>query len=210
LREVWNEAYSNDGSFFGEEPSTFALLSCQYFKERGMNKVLELGCGQGRDALFFASQGIAVKALDYSSVAIDVARTKAKERALPVDATVHDVRRPLPFGNDEFDAVYSHMFFSMLFTWSELKFIFQELRRVLKGKGLNFFSVRNNNDRFYREGKAADDGIYDVNGFQIRFFDRHDVESMMEGFQILEIKEAHEDPATLYLVLSSKSQFQAR
>jgi SAM-dependent methyltransferase len=33
-------------------------------------KILELGCGQGRDTLFFASKGIDVTALDFSSVAI--------------------------------------------------------------------------------------------------------------------------------------------
>ena len=33
--------------------------------------ILELGCGQGRDTIFFASNGLDVVAIDSSQVAID-------------------------------------------------------------------------------------------------------------------------------------------
>ena len=62
------------------------------------------------------------------------------------------------------------MLLNMRFSLHELHFIFSEIRRVLKSKGLNFFSVRNNNDKSYRKGIEVDKGIYDVNGFQVRFF----------------------------------------
>jgi hypothetical protein len=42
---------------------------------------------------------------------------------------------------------------------------------VLKPKnGLKFFSVRNHNDKSYCKGVEVDKGIYDIGGFQIRFF----------------------------------------
>jgi hypothetical protein len=47
---------------------------------------------------------------------------------------------------------------------------FSGLRRVLKSKGLNFFSVLNNNDKSYQKGVEVYKGIYDVNGFQVRLF----------------------------------------
>ena len=62
------------------------------------------------------------------------------------------------------------MLFNMRFSEDELHFIFSEIRRVLKLKGLNFFSVRNHNDKSYGKGREIDKGIYDINGFQIRFF----------------------------------------
>jgi len=69
--------------------------------------MLELGCGQGRDTLFFASKGIEVSALDYSSVAIDGLIELAKERNLlsNIRASVYDVKSVIPFKNDEFDTV---------------------------------------------------------------------------------------------------------
>ena len=60
-----------DASFFGDDPSNFGLECYKEFKKHGVNKILELGCGQGRDAIFFAFNGIDVVAIDSSHVAID-------------------------------------------------------------------------------------------------------------------------------------------
>jgi hypothetical protein len=79
MSEVWNKVYKLDNSFFGEEPSNFALLCFNHMKSNNAKKVLELGSGHSRDAIFFASNGIEVDALDYSSVAIDILNKIAKE-----------------------------------------------------------------------------------------------------------------------------------
>jgi 2-polyprenyl-3-methyl-5-hydroxy-6-metoxy-1,4-benzoquinol methylase len=41
-------------------------------KMNNAKKVLEIGAGQGRDTIFFASNGIEVEALDYSVVAVEI------------------------------------------------------------------------------------------------------------------------------------------
>ena len=94
----------------------------------------------------------------------------------------------------------------MKFSLDELHFIFSEIRRVLKPKGLNFFSVRNYNDKSYRKGREIDKGIYDINGFQIRFFTEKEIKDLTteEGFELLWLKEEYEEPVTLYLVASRK------
>jgi SAM-dependent methyltransferase len=95
----------------------------------------------------------------------------------------------------------------MKFSLDELHFIFSEIRRVLKPKGLNFFSVRNHNDKFYGKGREIDkEGIYDINGFQIRFFTEKEIQDLTTegGFELLWIKEEYEEPVTLYLVSSRK------
>jgi SAM-dependent methyltransferase len=152
MSSFWDRICQTDNSFFGEEPSNFAL-SCynEYMEKNNLKKILELGCGQGRDILFFASKGIEITALDYSSVAIDGLIKRVKERNLlsNIHTSIFDARsdNTIPFDKDEFDVVYSHMFFNMLFTWEQLKFMFQEIRRVLRGNRFNFFSVRNHNDK---------------------------------------------------------------
>ena len=40
--------------------------------------------------------------------------------------------------------------------------------------GLNLFSVRSDNDAMYRKGTEVEENIYDINGFQIRFFTKPD------------------------------------
>jgi len=204
MDNVWDNVYEKDTSFFGDEPSKFALSCYDLMKKNDVKKILEIGCGQGRDCLFFTSKGIEVAALDYSKVAIDGLSEHAKQKNLCVDAHVYDVKKPLPFDSSSFDAVYSHMFLSMRFSSDELKFILSEIKRILKDNGFHFFSVRNHNDKFYTKGTKVDDDVYDINGFQIRFFTRQEIEDLLAGFKILEIKEDYEDPVTLYLVTSRK------
>ena len=177
-------------------------------KTNNVKKVLELGSGHGRDTTFFASNAIEVQALDYSVVAIDILNKIAKEKGLPIKSQLIDLgSSPLPFPNGYFDAVYSHMFFNMRFSEDQLHFMFSEIRRVLKLKGLNFFSVRNYNDKSYGKGRKIDKGIYDINGFQIRFFMEKEIHDLLSqgGFEILWIKKEYEEPVTLYLVSSRKT-----
>ena len=71
MSEIWNKVYSSDASIFGDVPSNFGLNCHEEFKKHVVKKLLELGCGQGRDTTFFASNGIDVVAIDCSRVAIE-------------------------------------------------------------------------------------------------------------------------------------------
>jgi SAM-dependent methyltransferase len=177
-------------------------------KANNATKVLELGAGHGRDTTFFASNGIEVEALDYSVAAVEILDKIAKEKRLPIKPQIFDVKNPLPFPDGNFNVVYSHMLLNMKFSLDDLHFIFSEIRRVLKPKGLNFFSVRNHNDKSYGKGRREiDKGIYDINGFQIRFFTEKELQDLTTeegGFELLWIKEEYEEPVTLYLVSSRK------
>jgi SAM-dependent methyltransferase len=208
MSEVWNKVYKSDHDFFGKEPSNFALLCFNHMKKTNNAKkvLLELGAGHGRDTIFFSSNGIKVEALDYSVTAVGILDNIAKEKRLPIKSQIFDVKSPLPFPDIYFDAVYSHMLLNMRFSLDDLLFIFSEIKKVLKPKGLNFFSVRNHNDKFNGKGREVDKGIYDINGFQIRFFTEKEIQDLAaaEGFEILWIKEEYEEPVTLYLVSSRR------
>ena len=210
MSEVWNKVYNSDNTFFGDEPSNFALLCFNHMKSNNVKKVLELGAGHGRDTVFFASNGIQVEALDYSEVAIKILNTVAQEKRLSIiKSQIFDVaKNPLNFADGYFDVVYSHMLFNMRFSEEELHFAFSEIRRVLKPKGLNFFSVRNSNDKSYGKGREVDKGIFDIDNFQIRFFTEKQIQGLVstEGFEILWIKEEYEEPVTIYLISSRRNE----
>ena len=88
----------------------------------------------------------------------------------------------------------------------KFKYFFVEVNRVLKDGGLNLFSVRSDSDAMYKEGTEVEKNIYDINGFQIRFFTRSDVDDilMVTGFTANKIIEAYEAPASLYCVFTRK------
>jgi SAM-dependent methyltransferase len=147
-----------------------------------------------------------VVAIDLSQVAIDALSKITIEKNLPIRPMIHNPFEGIPFDNSYFDAVYSHMFFNMRFTDDQLKYIFVEVNRVLKDGGLNLFSVRSDSDAMYKRGTEVEKNIYDINGFQIRFFTRSDVEDilMVTGFTANKIIEAYEAPASLYCVFTRK------
>ena len=205
MSEVWNRVYSSDNRFFGEEPSNFATLCLNHMKTNNVRRLLELGAGHGRDSILFASENIEVEALDYSSVGIDIINKLIAERKLPIHEQIFDVKKQLPFRDCSFDAVYSHMLLNMRFSIDEIQFIFSEIKRVLKPRGFNFFSVRNHNDKFYGKGSKQNNDIYDIDGFQVRFYTEQEIIELLPDFEILWIKEEYEDPVTLFLVSSRKT-----
>jgi SAM-dependent methyltransferase len=54
-------------------------------------RVIDVGCGTGENALHLASRGLDVIGVDGAPIAIERARTKAKERGLPAVFEVRDV-----------------------------------------------------------------------------------------------------------------------
>jgi SAM-dependent methyltransferase len=207
VNEVWNRVYSSDSSFFGDDPSNFGLNCYEEFKQHGVKKILELGCGQGRDTIFFASNGLDVVTIDSSRVAIDALSKITREKNLTIKPTIGDASEGIPFNSSYFDAIYSHMFFNMRFTDDQLKYLFVEVNRVLKDGGLNLFSVRSDNDAMYKKGTKVEQNIYDINGFQIRFFTKSDVEDilMATGFTPYK-KKAYEEPASIFCIFGRKQK----
>ncbi len=207
VNAIWDKVYSKDSAFFGEEPSNFCQICYRDFKKHHVKKLLELGCGQGRDTLFFASQNLDVYAIDSSLVAIETLKQKIEKENTSIKLRQFDARQGIPFGNKYFDAVYSHMFYNMRFTDVELRILFRESSRVLKNNGLLFFSVRSDKDVWYNKGKKIDENIYEINGFQIRFFTKKQIESFLSNhFEIKKIEESYEEPVSLYLVFSTKKK----
>ena len=103
----WEHTFSSRPNMFGNSPSFAAKKAFEIFKKAGLTNILELGCGQGRDTLFFAKSGLYVHALDYSQTGVDSAIKKAKTLGLSqnITAKVHDIRKPLPFKEESFDLI---------------------------------------------------------------------------------------------------------
>jgi len=125
---------------------------------------------------------------------------------LPLKPHIFDVKHKLTYPDAYFDGAYSHMLFNMRFSLEELHFIFSEIKRVVKPRGFNFFSVRNQNDSSYGSSIEIEKGIYDIDGFQIRFFSEKEIQDLTttEGFEILWIQEEYEEPVTLFLISSRR------
>src|SRR5262245_4061276 len=54
-------------------------------------RVLDLGCGEGRNAFYLAGRGCAVTAVDRSAAGIDKLRALATDTTVPLEAFVADI-----------------------------------------------------------------------------------------------------------------------
>lgn len=68
----------------------FAAFAESYPKKEAL--VLDLGCGQGRDAILFAKQGMRVTAVDTSPTGIKQMLAQAKKQKLTIDGIISDIR----------------------------------------------------------------------------------------------------------------------
>ena len=68
-------------------------------------RVLELGCGHGRNATYLASLGCTVDAVDFSARAIEWARERAKQAGTPVDFQCCSIFDAI-FTEGSYDLVY--------------------------------------------------------------------------------------------------------
>jgi SAM-dependent methyltransferase len=174
-----------------------------------VRSVLELGCGQGRDTFLFVRNGLEVTALDYSNTAITALNEKAigAELSSRIHAHTYNVKGPLPFPDDSFDACYSHMLLCMELSTAEIAFILREIHRILRPGGLAVYSVRSNFDKHYRTGTHLGEDIYEIGGFVIHFFSEEKVKKLAKGYEILEINRMEEGslPRDLYIVTMKKT-----
>jgi len=78
----YDEEYTRTAELFGPSPER-TLVRFWHLLERG-RPVLDVGCGQGRNALYLARKGIRVDALDPSRVAVRSVEETARREDLPV------------------------------------------------------------------------------------------------------------------------------
>jgi SAM-dependent methyltransferase len=189
-RKQWDTTYASSQDFFGSEPSELAVSALKSFRDRGTKTVLELGCGQGRDTWYFAKQGLDVTALDYSEAGICQMRERAKDGGVKVVLDVHDARKPLPFPGGSFDAIYSHMFFTMEFSEDEISYMMGECLRVLRPNGLNLYSVRNDHDPHYGKFTPRGKDMWENPlGFVVHFFSEEKIRRLATGYEVLWVNE---------------------
>ena len=204
----WEDTFSRKPEIFGSEPSYSARKAVEFFRKNKLKKILELGGGYGRDAIYFAENGFQIYVLDFSNTCLELIKQKARDLNISENITTlqHDVRKILPFEGESFDGCYSHMLYCMALTTKELEFLSDEIRRVLKPGGLNIYTVRNTDDAHYRQGIHRGEDMYENQGFIVHFFNKEKINHLAKGFDIINVERFEEGklPRKLFLVLSKK------
>lgn len=102
----WDDAYASGvyrSEWESSEPSQELVCWLAAANLPRGARVLDLGCGAGREAIFMAGCGLAVTGVDFSATAIEIARARARDAGVSVDWRVANVLDlPLPAHTIEF------------------------------------------------------------------------------------------------------------
>lgn len=85
---AWDRRFSADAYVYGEEPNDFLRQEGRRFQGK---KILCLGEGEGRNAVFLARQGFAVTAVDASRVGLEKAQRLAARWGVTITTVVADL-----------------------------------------------------------------------------------------------------------------------
>ena len=179
----WNTYYRTD--LIVKEPSLFAQTVMNKLSKG--SRLLELGCGNGRDSSFFARNGINVIAIDASDTMIDKLITTNNFGVNYVCADF--VKWPIEH-QYEFDYIYSRFSLHAIDEYQEDEII-KNAYTVLKKGGIFFIEARSIHDEIYGKGTMVGRNAYIYNDHYRRFIDKDElVDKLLNvGFKNIDARE---------------------
>ena len=107
ISNVWDKKFANHDYIYGKSPAQFLAKNYQFIP-RGAS-VLDIGMGEGRNAVFLATKGYKVTGVDISSVAIEKSLKLARQAGVRIKA-LHNSVENLKIAENSLDAIICFYF----------------------------------------------------------------------------------------------------
>jgi len=145
--KYWNKYYSNKKGV--PHPSPFAMEAEKLFPRQA--NVLEVACGNGRDSLYFDSQGHSVMGIDTSEAAISLCQSREACEA----TTFHAANMTGVYEKclNSFDVIYCRWGIHAMGAEEAQNFL-EHSYQCLREGGRLFIECRSINDPFFRDGEV--------------------------------------------------------
>lgn len=162
-QEFWNGKFSKADYFYGTKANEFLDSNISLLKNH--KKLLCLGEGEGRNAIFFAKNGFEVSAIDASNLGLEKLQNRAIEEKLDIKTVCMDLNDWTVLEKyDVIVASYLHMF------KNEREELFKKIENSLSSNGYfigEFFSTK---QLSFNSGGPKDlDLLYTIEDFQNYF-----------------------------------------
>jgi cyclopropane fatty-acyl-phospholipid synthase-like methyltransferase len=177
--------YSKPEMAFGIEPEPELAKFIESSEHKG--KALDLGCGDGRHALFLAKNGYNVTGVDISAVAIKKLKSIAKKEKLDSMLELHHSdARDFNYPTEEFDLVVSVTLFDHV-PKKDVRPLFEKVAGSLKTEGVIFIKVHTVKDPGKLNGS---DRASELSWAIQHYFKAEELRSLLETeFKILKYSE---------------------
>ena len=187
------EEYEKSNCLWGLEPNKYVTQIPKIIKS---GKVLDIGVGEGRNALFLAKKGFEVTGIDISKEAVDKFLKFAKKENLDVKGIVSDI---VDFDfNQNYDVIICVATLHLVSKDKVIETI-KKIKNYTKNNGINLITVFTKKDIEYKEYP------------DLYFFDENELKELYKDWQILEYgnytkNETHGKPHKhhIYVLIAKK------
>ena len=171
-QEAWESLYS------GQARPWRGVADISWMSVAEGERVLDLGCGNGKTSAALMERGAEVTGIDFSTSAVDSCRRLFGEKGAFIEADV----RGLPFDDNAFDIVVSVHVIEHVPECDIMK-ASEEIVRVLRSGGTLYL-------RCFAEGDMRSDGKReDVrNGILYRYLTEGDIRSVFPTLEIISVE----------------------
>lgn len=169
-KNYWGNYYRNRKEGFS--PSSFAEFCFENYLKKD-DLVIDLGCGNGKDSLYFASNGLKIIGIDQCESAIQLAKNEALLKKLDVNFFVDDfVSYDYSRLNLSPKVFYSRFTIHSITETSQNNLL-QNIRNNFSKRDRLFIELRTRRDELFGKGKKVGSNEYFTDHYR-RFIDSNE------------------------------------
>ncbi|MBC8170904.1 MAG: class I SAM-dependent methyltransferase [Anaerolineae bacterium] len=182
----WEALYQQDESVWGEKPDD---LLREYAPLVAMGQVLDLGMGEGRNALYFARHGYAVRGVDIAQTAIDHCLARAKALNVTMQAEIGNIVE-IGIEPNSLTLAISTMCLQFM-KQSESAKVMATMREGLQPGGLVYLTMFSTGEPAYARLKQSSPEIEpntfyrEASNSYVHFFEQDEVLNQFPDFKLL-------------------------
>lgn len=184
----WDERYKKGGFEWGDRHTPVAELARDMMEEKKLTRVLDVGCGYGRDCIYLATKGLDAVGIDISGEALRLARNWANREGLRIDFKEMDIMRN-SFEDSCFDTVI--MFNTLHFMLETVRErAITETYRILKNGGVVVQAIFSTGERGFGQGIEVERNTFAFKpGRPVHFFSESEIRNAFSQFTLVRLDE---------------------
>jgi len=194
IAERWKKEYQEQqgipSSYRTEPSSVVSTFFFPYYTKRNsldrLGKVVDMGCGRGRNSIFFSEKGSQVTSIDIVAENIEQLQKYAEEHHLKISAVCGDITNRIPAEDKSIDIVIDIFCYKHQLDESRKSYYRKELARIMKDDGYYLLSLAGKDDGYYGPllKKGSSNIVDPETNVASVLFDPEDIRKEFSGYKL--------------------------